>query len=448
VVDSNHTSCTELGATKLEDIPTVVSVLQSGTNLRPNAVFTLRVQADTYDAHPRNFASHLANALNASEADFIIVSTDDEGEDADELGRRRRAQQLSLVRFGVTFAGDNVQRVLEELSRQLADPTSALLTDAAIGIEPGIALQFSFVCPAGMTRRPGDANCLPCPGNSIPDAANNYESCRDCVPGRAPSEDLAACVCAAGFYNQTKGAIKCYEQSESWAELPVPADDCVACDDLPCVQCTLDQVEMLPGFAVSTTIGAQHLPFEDLRGQRAVFPCSEEVCTGNIAQDCLEICTGDPVVPCTVGYGGPLCANCAPGWSRPGFRGPCNECDEVLGAVWLVFGSVLAFGSVTAVLYMVGLSGGLSTAKLGLLVTLGKIAVSMVQILTQLEFSLDLRWPITFRWLIQILKLFSLDWLGFLDFGCLMPCKSRVGSIVLRTCTIIVLIVLGLSVPV
>ena len=117
-----------------------------------------------------------------------------------------------------------------------------------------------------------------------------------------------------------------------------------------------------------------------------------------------------------------------------------------MSAVWLVLGSLLAFGLVTAVLFVVGMFGELSTAKLGLLVTLGKIAVSMVQILTQLEFSLDLRWPITFRWLIQILKLFSLDGLGFLDFGCLMPCKSRVGSIVLRTCTIIVLI--GLSVPV
>ena len=201
---------------------------------------------------------------------------------------------------------------------------------------------------------------------------------------------------------------------------------------------------MLPGYAVSTTIGAQRLPFEDLRGQRAVFPCSEEVCTGNIAQDCLDICTGNVVVPCTEGYAGPLCANCAPGWSRPGFRGPCNKCNEVMSAVWLVLGGLLGFGLVTAALYAVGMFGGLSTAKLGLLVTLGKIAVSMVQILTQLEFSLDLRWPITFRWLVQFLKLFSLDWLGFLDFGCLMPCASRSGSSIFAH----VLIVPGLSVPV
>jgi hypothetical protein len=115
-----------------------------------------------------------------------------------------------------------------------------------------------------------------------------------------------------------------------------------------------------------------------------------------------------------------------------------------MSAVWLVLGSLLAFGLVTAVLFVVGMFGGLSTAKLGLLVPLGKIAVSVAQILTQLEFSLDLRWPITFRWLVQLLKLFSLDWLGFLDFGCLMPCASRAGSVVCAH----VLIALGLSVPV
>ena len=116
-----------------------------------------------------------------------------------------------------------------------------------------------------------------------------------------------------------------------------------------------------------------------------------------------------------------------------------------MSAVWLVLGSILAFGLVTAVLYVVGMFGGeLPAEKLGLLVTLGKIAVSMVQILTQLEFCLDLRWPITFRWLVQFLKLFSLDWLGFLDFGCLAACASRSGSSICAN----VLIVLGLPVSV
>ena len=106
-----------------------------------------------------------------------------------------------------------------------------------------------------------------------------------------------------------------------------------------------------------------------------------------------------------------------------------------MSAAWFVLGIALVFGLVTAVLYALGQVGDLSTAKLGLLVTLGKIAVSMVQILTQLEFTLDLRWPISFLWLVQLLKLFSLDWLGFLDFGCLMPCTYVTCKFAVGTCS-------------
>ena len=57
--------------------------------------------------------------------------------------------------------------------------------------------------------------------------------------------------------------------------------------------------------------------------------------------------------------------------------------------------------------------------------TLGKIAISLVQVLTQLEFSLSLVWPKSFRWFIDLLKVFSMDLLGFINIGCVTQYTVR-----------------------
>jgi hypothetical protein len=70
------------------------------------------------------------------------------------------------------------------------------------------------------------------------------------------------------------------------------------------------------------------------------------------------------------------------------------------------------------VLYFVA-SFDASAGRLTVLVTLGKITVSLIQVLTQLEFTLQLTWPAEFRWMIEYLKFMSFDFLGFLDIGCM-----------------------------
>ena len=73
---------------------------------------------------------------------------------------------------------------------------------------------------------------------------------------------------------------------------------------------------------------------------------------------------------------------------------------------------------VTAALYFV--SGvDASQGKIHTMIVLGKIAVSMVQILTQVGTALQLEWPATFRWFVDLLKVFSFDFLGFINIGCL-----------------------------
>jgi hypothetical protein len=73
---------------------------------------------------------------------------------------------------------------------------------------------------------------------------------------------------------------------------------------------------------------------------------------------------------------------------------------------------------VTLVLYWVSALHG-NVTKTGVLITLGKIGVSLAQILGQLEFCLSMPWPMTFRWFIDLLKVFSVDLLSFLSVGCL-----------------------------
>ena len=121
---------------------------------------------------------------------------------------------------------------------------------------------------------------------------------------------------------------------------------------------------------------------------------------------------------CATPYDGPLCDYCADGYSRPGFTGECNECSGSLSVAWAVGGAAIAVALVTLVLYWISALHGTVT-KTAVLLTLGKIGVSLVQILTQLEFCLNVAWPITFRWFVDLLKVFSMDLLGFLNIGCL-----------------------------
>ena len=120
---------------------------------------------------------------------------------------------------------------------------------------------------------------------------------------------------------------------------------------------------------------------------------------------------------CSAPYDGPLCDYCAEGYSRPGFTGECTECTAELSTAKAVLGGVVAVVVVTLVMYWVSASHA-ETGKVAVLHTLGKIAISLVQVLTQLEFSLSLVWPPSFRWFIDLLKVFSMDLLGFVNIGC------------------------------
>ena len=119
------------------------------------------------------------------------------------------------------------------------------------------------------------------------------------------------------------------------------------------------------------------------------------------------------------------CSYCADGWSHPGLRGECSPCSDALSFVWVIVTTCFAVALITLVLYFVsGVDAskefflGLNARTLRLGITFGKIAISLVQITTQLGVAFQVQWPPWFHGLLKFLKLFSFDLLGFIDVGC------------------------------
>jgi hypothetical protein len=410
-------------------------------------------------------------------------------------GRRRledsrRALQDGAIQFDFVISSPNSAAAIAELNVQLADPESDLRNAPSTqALNPDVLPVLEFVCPDRMVIPPGLTTCQFCPAGQEPDdpddpvgcqlcsASGSYlvsenGTCHTCTPGKTPREDLTGCdncengffsvdgreclacpegqasnyardgcTCANNYYNTTQGQIQCYTAGGQFEPLPAPQGVCAICGDaLPCVECSYNSdtdrvsyVKMRRGFGLSMTKLDQGRPFEQIVGQRAVYPCPMDASDPNRVD---RVCgcdaelyvteTGgqpnsgcaDAASPCLEGYQGPLCTFCEEGWSRPGLKGECEKCSAVLGTLWVVFAAVLAVSFVTGLLYKMS-STGSANVKLIVTITLGKIFVSLIQILSQLEFTLQMEWPKEFKWFIEYLKLFSFDFLAFMDIGCM-----------------------------
>lgn len=198
---------------------------------------------------------------------------------------------------------------------------------------------------------------------------------------------------------------------------------------------------------MSQTSLMQQAPLHMVHGiQRAVFECALP-----------EACTGDPLKPCTSGYTGPLCNVCAEDFSRPGFKGACTPCDESLGAVWLVLPTLLACVAFGGLVYWVltkDRDAGLLIDQAQLLKelslpvkTLLKTLTGFLQVLTQIEFTLQLVWPGNFHGLLDSLRIASFDFLQIVDLGCVASptyySKFRFAAAILPVLVAIVISVYG-----
>lgn len=287
-------------------------------------------------------------------------------------------------------------------------------------------------CPAG--RAGTDGSCELCqPGHvstaervvctecSLTQYTLDRQVCLECPVGRTPTLNGDACRCASGYYNSTFGFVRCYVPGQDFEKAPdqlasQALDECQSCMLLACISCDDGEVSVAAGFAVSETAVAAMVRFDELSGQRAVFPCPmQDVCVVSAGED-----GAGGLTDCREGYAGPLCDSCAEGWSRPGLSGKCSRCNKTASVVWLTIGSLIVLGSVIGSLYYVSSHKRNSNQQIAMtqIVTLAKIAISLFQVLAQLDFTMDLSWPSSFQWFVDWLALLSFDVLAFLDIGC------------------------------
>lgn len=425
IANDNRVACDDMGNTPLNDVSTALEVLAS-TNFEPITSLELEIDdADVLMPGPAQEAyldalkADLAASLNVS-VDLIQIANFG----ATNAGRRRL--QAQPVTFDLILAGPSATESLMELSSQLGDPSSRLMS-SSVGstINSDVPPVFSFACPTGL-HRPldgADGQCVACPNpeSQVPDRLADFRSCRECLPGQVPdAESGSRCVCAQGYYNASKSSIRCYASGQDWKPDDIQPDvECVPCAETGCLQgydpsngvfgqitCHRGKVELNPGYSVSVASKSESVPFDQIRNpQRGVFPCASDACI---------VENGRPA--CVQGHTGPLCANCAAGYSRPGFVGRCKECSQTMSAMWAIFGAMSALALIITGLYFVSVDS--TSGKIASIVTLGKIAISLVQVLTSLQFTLRVQWPTVFLWFVNLLKVFSFDLLGFVDVGC------------------------------
>lgn len=425
VANENRVGCENLGDAPLNDVSTALEVL-STSNFEPITRLELEV-GDSNALLPGPVQRAYIDALRADLAASLNVSIDlirIANFGPTNAGRRRLQGQA--VEFDLLITGTSASESLMELTTQLADPSSNLMSSSTAGsINPNVLPVFSFACPAGL-HRPLDAAgmCVACPNpeSQVPDRLADFRSCRECLPGQVPDVETGSqCVCAQGYYNATQGTIRCYESGADWKRVNTHSDaECAPCAETGCIQgydpsnavfgqitCQRGKVVLNPGFGVSVASKSESVPFDQIQNrQRGVFPCASDSCI---------VESGRPA--CVEGHTGPLCANCAAGYSRPGFVGRCKECAQTMSAIWVVLGGAGSLGLIVTGLYLVSVEGS-SSGKISALVTLAKIGISLVQVLTSLQFTLRVQWPVFFLVFLNLLKVFSFDLLGFVDVGC------------------------------
>ena len=107
----------------------------------------------------------------------------------------------------------------------------------------------------------------------------------------------AECRCAAGYYNASRGRIRCFREHEDWAaDQPSTSSDvsgpCQPCAGTGCtnqIVCADGLLTLSENFAASQTAVGQGAAFGDVAGlPRGVFPCER-----NVTDPGTPTCTGD-----------------------------------------------------------------------------------------------------------------------------------------------------------
>jgi len=292
------------------------------------------------------------------------------------------------------------------------------------------------LCPPGSVPQNDEfgnkVDCVTCADGMY--SAGGADRCDPCPVRQQPNTDKSACICAPDMYNATMGRILCFAETGSYDEedFPFPdknaatTDGCLPCDD-NCLGCASGVPLMLPGYAMSVTKSESGVALSDQWGHRAVFRCplKNTSCVGSEGKR-----ENGANWQCSKGYGGPLCQECEDGFARKGLQGECFNCDDTFGGggggFFLVVLLILVlFASFLFALRFLAKSQAGDKEVRGAVKSINKLqriiksCIGLFQVISQLEFTLDLSFPVTFRYFVDFVKIFSLDLLGWLDVGCI-----------------------------
>eukprot|EP01052_Picozoa_sp_SAG31_P042175 SAG31_NODE_6611_length_1953_cov_1.603020_1_plen_475_part_00 len=235
--------------------------------------------------------------------------------------------------------------LLDELSHQLNDPGSAIMSSGDLRLDSSHTPTFALVCPPGRFMSSGV--CAACKsGKYTPDGG----SCRSCEdPSTAPNAANDACICPPESYAyRAHGPILCFENNyiepAQWKQLPTYSDvkysmskgyACALLGDLlgHCVKRTAaGDLRILPGWGLSKSGRVAYTGLETGPGDKetVLFACpgGDANCLGEpeLNGTVMDLDSG-LLGGCSEGSGGALCAVCEDGWIG-GTLAPCTVCGE------------------------------------------------------------------------------------------------------------------------
>lgn len=239
-------------------------------------------------AYIRDLVKTLAESLGVPESDIEITSVDAARRRVLSSGDTGLRQLQSAVPVTANFHIHNpaAPQLLDELSLQLANPTSAIYTGGrAITVVLGQMLDYEMVCPVGTFRNVVAETCSRCPLGQEPNAAqdgcdacsvdggSDGSKCVKCLHGHQPTADRSTCAkcerdeysshgsiclhcpsnliptldqsgceCPLEMYDNRRNSLYCHEDDPAWGTFieqpPVPASPfCTSCPD--CFDCSV-----------------------------------------------------------------------------------------------------------------------------------------------------------------------------------------------------------------
>jgi hypothetical protein len=356
-----------------------------------------------------------------------------------ESGRRRL--QSTSVQFDFIILAPNASTILADFTAQLSSPNSKLRQSTTAGTIDASSLSFTFECAQGLYRPEGSKNCLPCPGNSIPNVDTNYASCKECGLREAPDPQKPwNCVCEPRSFN-TSRAPSCHaaDYSPSKVKKVWPIVKCESCDTLDCAG---NIVECPGGTGLSVDPG--YILMANEGGYDTIFQCDNDfACPGGIFQP-LSSSNG---TICGPGHTGLACAVCEDKYEMK--DGECSSCEDMgyWGIVQLVGIIVLLTVVATQVrkwfkFTVIGEAGeALQEIK-----AIAKIFVSTWQIIGGLANVLSIDFPKQFRdFLSKFVSAFRFDFTVNFGLGCLaeggyiLSVMANIGAVILVLLTLMVI---------